>query len=131
MSPQTRRALRIDDPVAGEACHVAQARREQSGDGRLRDVGLEEVHANPSQPRKLFDDASLSALADSIRERGVLQPIIVQPRPGGGYELYLQYAIIRSGLIWGHFSSCCAPFAAVALRITDQTDGVISLLSPA
>jgi ParB family chromosome partitioning protein len=87
MSPQIRRALQIDDPVAGEACHVAQPRREQSGGGRLRDIGLEEVHANPSQPRKLFDDASLTALADSIRQRGVLQPIIVQPRPGGGYEL--------------------------------------------
>lgn len=59
----------------------------QTASGRLRDIALEEIHPNPSQPRKRFDDTSLVALADSIRERGVLQPIIVQPRPGGGFEL--------------------------------------------
>jgi ParB family chromosome partitioning protein len=87
MSPQIRRPLRIDDPVLGDACHMAQTPAEQSANRRLRDIALEEVHPNPSQPRKHFDDASLAALADSIRERGVLQPIIVHPRPGGGYEL--------------------------------------------
>jgi ParB-like nuclease domain len=55
--------------------------------GRLCDIALNEIHPNPSQPRKRFDDASLTALADSIREHGVLQPVIVQPRTAGGYEL--------------------------------------------
>jgi ParB family chromosome partitioning protein len=87
MSPQTRRELRIDDPVLGDACHVAQTPAEPSANRRLRDIALEDVHPNPSQPRKHFEDASLAALGDSIRERGVLQPIIVHPRPGGGYEL--------------------------------------------
>ena len=87
MSPHTRRPLRIDDPVLGDACHVAQTPAQQSANGRLRDIALAEVHPNPSQLRKHFDDVSLAALADSIRERGVLQPIIVHRRPGGGYEL--------------------------------------------
>jgi ParB family chromosome partitioning protein len=87
MSPQTRRALRIDDPVAGDACHMAHAHSEPTSNGRLCDIYLEEIHPNPSQPRKRFDDRSLAALADSIRERGVLQPIIVQPQSSGGYEL--------------------------------------------
>jgi ParB family chromosome partitioning protein len=88
MSPQTRRALRIDDPVAGsDPCHVAQPSSVESPNGRLHDIAVQDIHANPSQPRKHFDDGSLAAFADSIRERGVLQPIIVQPRPGGVYEL--------------------------------------------
>ena len=42
---------------------------------------------NPSQPRRRFDDETLDALADSVRERGLLQPILVRPRTGGRYEL--------------------------------------------
>jgi hypothetical protein len=62
MSPATRRPLTIDDPVAGaEACHVARPGWEHSGDGRLRAIALEEIHPNPDQPRKRFDEASLRA----------------------------------------------------------------------
>lgn len=87
MSPQTRRTLRIDDPVAGDACHMARPGSAENVSGRLRDIALQDIHPNPAQPRKHFDDESLAALAESIRERGVLQPIIVQPRSAGGYEL--------------------------------------------
>jgi len=55
--------------------------------GRLREIALDEIHPNAEQPRKRFDEASLNALADSIRDRGVLQPIIVQPRDRGGYQV--------------------------------------------
>jgi ParB family transcriptional regulator, chromosome partitioning protein len=53
----------------------------------LREVHVELVAPNPDQPRKRFDDEALQALADSIKERGVLQPVLVRPRPGGSYEL--------------------------------------------
>src|ERR671923_2379351 len=53
----------------------------------LRDVAVELIRPNPSQPRKHFDEAGLTALADSLSERGVLQPVLVRPRPGGSYEL--------------------------------------------
>ena len=87
MSSPTRRALTIDDPVAAPAaCHVAHPHAEPAA-GRLREIPLDEIHPNAAQPRKRFDQASLSALADSIRERGVLQPIIIHPRPAGGYQL--------------------------------------------
>jgi len=90
MSPQTRRALRIDDPVGGagvEPCHVAQPDEEGLWPSRLHHIALGDIHPNPSQPRKRFNEESLAALTESIRERGVLQPIIVQPRSDGGYEL--------------------------------------------
>ena len=89
MSPAPRRTLTIDDPTGvRDACHVARLPGSRpSTDGRLRDLPLEEIHPNPDQPRKHFDEDALRSLADSIRERGVLQPIIVRPNATGGYQL--------------------------------------------
>jgi ParB family chromosome partitioning protein len=56
-------------------------------EAELREVAVELIHANPAQPRKRFDEDALQALADSLAERGVLQPVLVRPRPGGSYEL--------------------------------------------
>src|SRR5436190_18413690 len=56
-------------------------------DVHLRDVPLDLVVPNPRQPRRRFDDATLAGLAESLRQRGVLQPILVRPLPAGNYEL--------------------------------------------
>jgi ParB family transcriptional regulator, chromosome partitioning protein len=53
----------------------------------LREVPVDLVTPNPRQPRSAFDEGSLLALAESLRERGVLQPVLVRPVPGGTYEL--------------------------------------------
>jgi ParB family transcriptional regulator, chromosome partitioning protein len=53
----------------------------------LRQLPLELISANPLQPRQRFDEEQLVALAESIRLRGVLQPVLVRPIPGGTYEL--------------------------------------------
>jgi ParB family chromosome partitioning protein len=53
----------------------------------LREIPIELVQPNPEQPRKEFDAEQLTALAESINARGVLQPIVVRPLPGGAYEL--------------------------------------------
>ena len=53
----------------------------------LRELPVELIAPNPQQPRRRFDEASLQALADSMRDSGVLQPVLVRPRPGGRYEL--------------------------------------------
>src|SRR5262249_47255190 len=53
----------------------------------LRDLPVELIRPNPNQPRKRFDDESLNALAASLTERGVIQPVLVRPLPGGSYEL--------------------------------------------
>jgi ParB family chromosome partitioning protein len=53
----------------------------------LRHVPLELIRPNPRQPRRHLDESSLAALAGSLRERGVLQPVLVRPLPGGTYEL--------------------------------------------
>jgi ParB family chromosome partitioning protein len=48
---------------------------------------VEEIHPSPNQPRKRFADAELDELAQSIRAHGVIQPLIVRARAGGGYIL--------------------------------------------
>lgn len=53
----------------------------------LRELPIELIRPNPNQPRRHFDEAALVALSDSLRERGVLQPILVRSCPGGTYEL--------------------------------------------
>ncbi|MHB1467708.1 MAG: ParB/RepB/Spo0J family partition protein [Solirubrobacteraceae bacterium] len=53
----------------------------------LRQVPVELISPNPSQPRRRFDDEQLAALAASLQEHGVLQPVLVRPRPNGRYEL--------------------------------------------
>jgi ParB family chromosome partitioning protein len=56
-------------------------------DGELRDVPVELISPNPAQPRRAFDKEGLVALAESLRTRGVLQPVLVRPVPGGRYQL--------------------------------------------
>jgi ParB family chromosome partitioning protein len=63
--------------VSGEA---------HTGD-ELRELPVELIVANPNQPRRRFDEEALNALAGSLGERGVLQPVLVRPKPGGTYEL--------------------------------------------
>lgn len=48
---------------------------------------ISEIEPNRSQPRKEFDEAALSELADSISKHGLLQPILVRPLTLGGYEI--------------------------------------------
>ena len=67
----------------------------------LRDVAVELVSPNPEQPRKRFDEDALQALAESVRERGVLQPVLVRPRAGGTYELVAGERRWRAGQIAG------------------------------
>lgn len=55
----------------------------------IRKVAIDLITANPRNPRRLFKEDDLEELAASIRQRGVLQPIVVRPSPAGGnaYEL--------------------------------------------
>jgi len=53
----------------------------------LRHLAIGEVYPNPDQPRQHLDEAALSALAESVRRHGVVQPVVVRPRDAGGYEL--------------------------------------------
>ncbi len=53
----------------------------------VRRLPVDRVFSNPSQPRQHFDEDALQDLAASIREHGVLQPVLVRPRADGDYQI--------------------------------------------
>jgi len=59
----------------------------EDADVEFRQLPVDLIVPNPQQPRRVFDEQGLVALADSLKERGVLQPVLVRPVPGGTYEL--------------------------------------------
>ena len=64
--------------LLGEVGEVAHAVEPADG---VRDIPIELVHANPEQPRRAFPAEELADLERSIRDKGVLQPILVRPSP--------------------------------------------------
>ncbi len=69
-------------PVASMSASVPAAAQSSS-----REVPIGDIVPNPHQPRLHFDEAKLEELAQSIREHGILQPLVVSPLEGGKYEL--------------------------------------------
>lgn len=55
--------------------------------GRLDDIPIDQIDPNPRQPREVFADDALEELTTSVRELGVLQPLLVRVMPSGRYEL--------------------------------------------
>ena len=65
----------------------------------LREIPVDLIDPNPRQPRRSFDEVKLGELAESIRTRGVLQPIVVRPLAGGRYELVAGERRLRAARI--------------------------------
>lgn len=59
----------------------------EDGTSAPEQLRLSEIEPNREQPRKDFDPEALETLADSIRQNGLLQPLLVRPMPSGGYQL--------------------------------------------
>jgi ParB family transcriptional regulator, chromosome partitioning protein len=106
-------------PLAGSRRATWHTRARDRAATVLREIALGEIHPNVEQPRKRFDEASLNALADSIRERGVLQPIIVQPRHRRGYELIAGERRWRASKIAGR--------ETISALVDEVVDGAVSL----
>jgi ParB family chromosome partitioning protein len=65
------------------------------------ELSIEHIRANPFQPRQEFDPLELEELAASIREKGIVQPVIVRPRPDGQYELVAGERRLRAAKLAG------------------------------
>jgi ParB family transcriptional regulator, chromosome partitioning protein len=66
------------DPATEEA---------ETSSNRVHMIALEKIHPNPRQPRRGFDETRLDELSHSVREMGILEPVIVRVAEDGGYEL--------------------------------------------
>ena len=73
----------------------------QTSAEELQQLPLDLVAPNPDQPRRAFGQRELAELADSIREHGVLQPVLVRMLPGGRYELLAGERRLRAARLAG------------------------------
>lgn len=76
----------MERKVLGRGLGALIPAREPSGYTEQNDVLLNEIRPNPAQPREVFDAGAIEELAASIRQKGILQPLVVREVPGG-YEL--------------------------------------------
>jgi ParB family transcriptional regulator, chromosome partitioning protein len=82
----------------GLAAILAQSEREPEA---LRHLALDLIRPNPRQPRRFFDGDALVALSESIKARGILQPLVVRPIPGGTFELVAGERRLRAARLAG------------------------------
>src|SRR2546426_370988 len=72
----------IPAAVNREVAVAPELRTVEPRQGEIQHVALDKIVRNPAQPRTQFDPATIHELANSIRERGVLQPVLVRPSAG-------------------------------------------------
>jgi ParB family transcriptional regulator, chromosome partitioning protein len=85
----------------------------------LAHVAIEQIHANPRQPRRRLDHSSTAGLADSIRTQGVVQPVVLRPRLEGGYEL------IAGERRWRAAREAGLPTVPALIREADDRDTLL------
>ena len=71
----------------GKGLEALFAENATEEEGKTVSLRIHDIEPNRNQPRKQFNDAALTELAESISQHGVLQPLLVRPLPGGGYQL--------------------------------------------
>jgi ParB family transcriptional regulator, chromosome partitioning protein len=100
----------VDASSKGGASRLANA---EPGP-RYVDIPIDAIQRNPRNPRTVFDEDALVELTHSIREFGLLQPIVVRDVPGGGYELVMGERRWRAAQRAG-----CATIPAIVRRTQD------------
>ncbi len=66
-----------------------------------REISLSEIDVDPDQPRRVFDPDALQELSESIRQYGVLSPILVRPAEGGTFRLIAGERRLRASMLAG------------------------------
>ena len=106
---------------AGEASGAAVGAAVGVPGAQLREVAVDDVVPNPRQPRQIFDDEALEELTHSVREFGLLQPIVVRERVnadgGPPYELIMGERRLRAAR--------AAELATVPAIVRDTTDDAL------
>lgn len=90
--------------------------------GRVVFLPARSIRPNPAQPRRSFDEASLTELTESIRHHGVIQPLSVR-RVGGGYELIAGERRLRAAQAAGLGEIPC-----IVMTMDDAQSGLVALV---
>ena len=96
---------------------------EENSGAQAVKLNIMDIEPNKEQARKQFDEAALSELADSIAQHGVLQPLIVRPIFGGGYQLIAGERRWRASRLAG-----LSQVPVIIKELSDDEAAVISLI---
>jgi ParB family chromosome partitioning protein len=107
MEKKSRLGRGLDALLSGTADHDGHPPTTQT------EVRLDQIHHNPWQPRKTFDEAELASLSESIKNHGLLQPLVVR-RLDDGYQLIAGERRLRAARTAG--------LEAVPVRVVDFND---------
>lgn len=91
--------------------------------GQILLVPHEEILPNRNQPRKRFDCDELEGLAESIRQNGIIQPLVVRCLTNGQYELIAGERRLRAARIVG-----VARIPCIVMQISDEKSAILALL---
>lgn len=72
---------KVDDLFTGNTVELL------GSENQITEIAIADIHSFPGHPFRVSNDTKMAELADSIREQGVLVPVLVRPREAGGYEL--------------------------------------------
>lgn len=103
-------------PTTNTTTNVATTATEVVPGLILKDIPLNQITPNPKQPRTVFDESDLDELAFSLKEVGLLQPIVVRPM-GSGYE------IVAGERRWR--AAQAAGFRTIAALVRETSDDVL------
>lgn len=90
---------------------------------KVTDISIDMIHANPDQPRKSFGEEELFELRDSIKEYGVIQPVIVKRDNDGSYILIAGERRLRAAILAG-----LTKIPAIIREADDKDTAIIALI---
>ena len=96
----------------------------EPGNGGIRQLPLDLLEPGPFQPRRSMDQGALQELADSIRARGILQPLLVRPHPGADGR----FEIIAGERRWRAAAQAGLHEVPVLVRALDNSDAMAAAL---
>ena len=105
-------------PTKDKSKKTSTPSSEESSSPRLSNLGVEKLVPGKFQPRREFDKGALQELANSIREKGILQPILARPNPDGGAKS--PYEIVAGERRWR--AAQIAQLHDVPVIVRDMTD---------
>ena len=101
-----------------EAVSPPEARTAGGSKGSSNEIAIDKIRRNPKQPRRTFDEAALRELAESLKSKGVLQPILVRPDPKEKNE----YQIIAGERRWRAAKLAGLTSIPAVVRDTDELE---------
>lgn len=107
---------KVDDLFTGNSVELL------GSENQVTEIAISDIHSFPNHPFRVSNDAKMAELADSIREKGVLVPVLIRPRKAGGYELVSGHRRTFACRILGRKT-----VPAIIRELTDD-DAVVSMV---